>query len=82
MYDSESKCRGDRTLFEVINGLFKNNNKIRVPIGQIPVETGNSFIKDIGISGNKDALDKKLSEQTEKLIWTNHVNMFDPFIIY
>ncbi len=40
---------GDGTLFEVINGLLLNRNSISVPIGQIPVGTGNSFIKDLGI---------------------------------
>ncbi len=40
---------GDGTLFEVINGLLLNRNSIPVPVGQIPVGTGNSFIKDLGI---------------------------------
>lgn len=38
---------GDGTLFEIINGLLTTTESIDVPIGQIPVGTGNSFLKDI-----------------------------------
>ncbi|MCF6335595.1 MAG: diacylglycerol kinase family lipid kinase [Spirochaetales bacterium] len=47
---------GDGTLFEVINGLLKNRNSISLPIGQIPVGTGNSFIKDLGIVSPDQAM--------------------------
>ena len=38
---------GDGTLFEIINGLVAGNGSIPIPLGQIPVGTGNSFLKDI-----------------------------------
>ncbi len=58
---------GDGTLFEVINGLLKNEEKIQIPIGQIPVGTGNSFIRDLGISTQEDALKAILSGQTREI---------------
>jgi len=46
-FDGILAVGGDGTLFEVINGVLKNNHEIDIPIGQIPVGTGNSFIKDL-----------------------------------
>jgi YegS/Rv2252/BmrU family lipid kinase len=47
---------GDGTLFEVLNGLSARGEAITVPVGQIPVGTGNSFIKDLGIERVEDAV--------------------------
>ncbi len=58
---------GDGTLFEVINGLFENKVNLEIPIGQIPVGTGNSFIKDLGISTPEDALQAILSGNSRKI---------------
>ncbi len=41
---------GDGSLFEVLNGLCSDKSVISIPIGQIPVGTGNSYIRDLGIS--------------------------------
>lgn len=49
LYDGIVAAGGDGTLFEVINGYFHNKSKRRIPIGILPVGTGNSFIKDFGI---------------------------------
>lgn len=62
-FDGILAVGGDGTLFEVINGLFKNKEELRIPIGQIPVGTGNSFIRDLNISTQEDALNKILSGQ-------------------
>ena len=48
---------GDGTLFEVLNGLFSKNGEVRIPVGQIPVGTGNSFIKDLGINSVEEAVE-------------------------
>jgi YegS/Rv2252/BmrU family lipid kinase len=48
---------GDGTLFEVINGLLRKHPASDIPIGQIPVGTGNSFIKDLHITGIDDAVE-------------------------
>ena len=66
-FDGILAVGGDGTLFEVINGLFKNKEELHIPIGQIPVGTGNSFIKDLGISTREDALNKILSGQTREI---------------
>ena len=55
-YDGILTVGGDGTLFEVINGLLKNKQDIKIPIGQIPVGTGNSFIKDLGINNLEDSI--------------------------
>lgn len=48
---------GDGSLFEVLNGLYSSGAGIHVPIGQVPVGTGNSYIKDLGISTVDDAVE-------------------------
>jgi len=48
-YDSVVAAGGDGTLFEVINGYFKNKSKKRIPIGVLPTGTGNSFSIDLGL---------------------------------
>ena len=40
---------GDGTLFEVINGYYQNQSDKRIPIGVIPIGTGNAFSRDLGI---------------------------------
>ena len=56
---------GDGTLFELINGLLGTHETLSIPLGQIPVGTGNSFIKDMGIQTPDDALKKILSRNTK-----------------
>ncbi len=67
-------CGGDGTLFEVINGYFNNplvskKESNRIPIGVLPVGTGNAFIRDIGINSTswKDAV-KLIAENKTKAI--------------
>ncbi len=50
-YDGIIAAGGDGTLFEVINGLYKNRfkKKDRVPLGVLPIGTGNAFCRDIGL---------------------------------
>ena len=47
-YDAIIGAGGDGTLFELINGYIKNTSPERVPIGIIPLGTGNAFSKDLG----------------------------------
>jgi YegS/Rv2252/BmrU family lipid kinase len=56
-WDGVLAVGGDGTLFELINGLLESNERISIPIGQIPVGTGNSFIKDLGISTIEDSVE-------------------------
>jgi len=49
---------GDGTLFEVVNGLLKTHEDLPVPLGQIPVGTGNSFSQDLEIHDLETAIEK------------------------
>ena len=40
---------GDGTLFEVINGYYHNDSPLRLPIGVLPVGTGNAFVRDMDL---------------------------------
>ena len=48
-YDGLIAAGGDGTLFEVLNGLYAHARLNRVPIGLIPVGTGNAFARDLGL---------------------------------
>ena len=50
---------GDGTLFEVVNGYFLNPTENRPPLGVLPLGTGNSFARDIGLNtgGLEQAVD-------------------------
>ncbi len=58
LYDGIVAVGGDGTLFEVINGLARNPKTVSIPIGVIPVGTGNSFIKDLEIMSMEDAVER------------------------
>lgn len=66
---------GDGTLFEMLNGLMtgwnaegigsgKAPDPIPFPIGQIPVGTGNSFIRDLGIETPDEAAEAIMAGTT------------------
>ena len=40
---------GDGTLFEVVNGLMQHTPENRIPLGVIPVGTGNAFARELGL---------------------------------
>jgi len=40
---------GDGTLFEVLNGLYRHDLPKRVPLGVIPVGTGNAFARELDL---------------------------------
>ncbi len=53
---------GDGTPFEVVNGLYSAGRPALVPeIGLIPAGTGNSFLRDFGVTTPEEALDRILS---------------------
>lgn len=58
-YDAVVAAGGDGTLFEVINGYFQNQSTRRIPIGVLPVGTGNAFALDLDldVSRWKEAID-------------------------
>ena len=59
-YDGVVAAGGDGTLFEVINGYYQNESKKnKIPIGVLPVGTGNAFARDLELLNThwKDAID-------------------------
>jgi len=48
-YDAVVAAGGDGTLFEVLNGLYAHPKERRVPLGLVPVGTGNAFARDLGL---------------------------------
>ncbi len=52
-YDGVVAAGGDGTLFEVINGYFQNQSEKRIPIGVLPVGTGNAFARDLDLTNTK-----------------------------
>lgn len=46
-YDGVVAAGGDGTLFEVINGYFQNPSDKNIPLGVLPVGTGNAFARDM-----------------------------------
>jgi diacylglycerol kinase (ATP) len=48
-YDGLAAAGGDGTLFETVNGYFRNHSLKRIPLGILPVGTGNAFGRDLGL---------------------------------
>lgn len=58
-FDGVVATGGDGTVFEAVNGLFRNPAGPAVPFGILPMGTGNSFSRDLGLKRGqvKEALD-------------------------
>jgi diacylglycerol kinase (ATP) len=48
-FDGLVAAGGDGTLFEVLNGIYRHRPEARIPLGLIPVGTGNAFVRDLGL---------------------------------
>ena len=48
-FDGIIAAGGDGTLFEVLNGLYQHERENRLPLGLIPVGTGNAFARELGL---------------------------------
>lgn len=48
-YDGVVAAGGDGTVFEVLNGLYQHPKPARIPLGLIPIGTGNAFARDLGL---------------------------------
>ncbi len=68
-YDGIIACGGDGTLFEVVNGYFQNNSGNKIPIGIIPIGTGNAFAREMELDNKhwKDAIDILSLNKTRKV---------------
>ncbi|MFQ6617652.1 MAG: diacylglycerol/lipid kinase family protein [Fidelibacterota bacterium] len=66
-YDAVVGVGGDGTLYEIINGIFKVTDNPDIPIGIIPVGTGNSFSRDINVHSIEDGVEAILSADKIKV---------------
>jgi diacylglycerol kinase (ATP) len=48
-FDGVVAAGGDGTVFEVLNGLYLHPEPDRVPLGLLPIGTGNAFARDLGL---------------------------------
>ncbi len=48
-FDGLVAAGGDGTLFEVLNGLYAHPPQQRIPLGILPIGTGNAFSRDLNI---------------------------------
>ena len=51
-YDCLLAAGGDGTLFEVINGYYKNTSSKKIPLGILPIGTGNAFARDLNLDNS------------------------------
>lgn len=58
---------GDGSLFEVINGMMRGNDQLPIPLGVIPVGTGNSFSRDLAIQNHDQAVQKIIEGKTRNV---------------
>jgi YegS/Rv2252/BmrU family lipid kinase len=68
-YDAVAAAGGDGTLFEVVNGYYKNLSGTRIPLAVIPIGTGNAFARDLKMTdlSYKDAIDIMAEGKTRKI---------------
>ena len=58
---------GDGTMHEVINGLLNREDKINLPIGNIPTGSGNSLLYDLGKFNIRESIDIIFKNETRKI---------------
>lgn len=51
-FDGLVAAGGDGTVFEVLNGLYKHPKNKRIPLGLLPVGTGNAFSRELGLDAD------------------------------
>ena len=58
-FDGLVAAGGDGTVFEVLNGLYKHPKAGRIPLGLLPIGTGNAFARDLELQPGawSDAID-------------------------
>ena len=68
-YDALVISGGDGTIFEAVNGYFKNKSVKRIPVAVIPIGRGNAFARDVDLFPEKweEAIDLLLTGKTKKI---------------
>jgi len=74
-YDGIVAAGGDGTLFEVINGYFRNHRVHDIPLGILPIGTGNAFARDLSLDADhwQEAV-KIISEGQLRSVDVGHFN--------
>jgi len=69
---------GDGTVFEVLNGLYEHPESARIPLGLLPIGTGNAFARDLDLRPGAwlDAIDLLHHGRTRK-VDVGHVKSAD-----
>ena len=68
-FDGLIAAGGDGTLFEVLNGLYSHPKSARIPLGLLPIGTGNAFARDLGLkpAAWSDAIDLLQRQRTREV---------------
>ena len=68
-FDGLIAAGGDGTVFEVLNGLYEHPKSARIPLGLLPIGTGNAFARELGLEPGawSDAIDLLLREHTRQI---------------
>lgn len=68
-YDGVAAAGGDGTLFEVVNGCFHNPSVKRIPLGVLPIGTGNAFARDLDLDFSRweEAVEMIAQAKTRKV---------------
>jgi len=51
-FDGVVAAGGDGTLFEVLNGLYQHPKSERIPLGLLPIGTGNAFARELDLEAD------------------------------
>ena len=51
-FDGLVAAGGDGTVFEVLNGLYQHPKPARIPLGLLPIGTGNAFSRELDLQTN------------------------------
>jgi diacylglycerol kinase (ATP) len=52
-YQGVIAAGGDGTLFEAVNGYYRNSSTRRIPLGVLPIGTGNAFARDLDLDSGR-----------------------------
>jgi diacylglycerol kinase (ATP) len=52
-YQGVIAAGGDGTLFEAVNGYYRNRSGRRIPLGVLPIGTGNAFARDLNLDSGR-----------------------------
>jgi diacylglycerol kinase (ATP) len=68
-FDGLVAAGGDGTVFEVLNGLYTHPKSARIPLGLVPIGTGNAFARELDLqpAAWSDAIDLVHRGQTRQV---------------